>query len=222
MTWRELLSRETLTHRALMSLLMIFYIPGTIYGYYWYENQLRETWSNNPHWQLPFVPDSPTASLLFALALLWLWIQPDRSERGWVRGIRGTLEALAVVTSVKYGIWACAIIFAGAAQGDTIEPSSWMLVASHGAMAVCAVLYGRFFHYGGVTLTIAAAWTFLNDSIDYGFDVYPYLPFELKDDVSVVAWCTFLLTAFSVLVAAAVRFNLPLNKLNRLAQDKRF
>ncbi|RUS48197.1 DUF1405 domain-containing protein [Cohnella sp. AR92] len=222
MTWRALLSREVLTYRGLMLLLMLFYIPGTIFGYYWYDDQLKDTFSNNPLWHLPFVPDSPTASLFFTAALLWLWIQPGPSARSWVRGIRGIIEALAVVTSVKYGVWACAIIFAAAAQGDTIEPSSWMLVLSHGAMAVCAVLYGRFFHYGILTLAVAAIWTFLNDSIDYGYGVYPYLPYELKDNVASIAWFTFMLTAFSVLIAVLVRFNPQWNRRLRVAEDKRF
>ncbi|THF78394.1 DUF1405 domain-containing protein [Cohnella fermenti] len=222
MTWRQWLSREVLTHRSLMAILMICYIPGTIYGYYWYENQLRETWNSNPLWQLPFVPDSPTASLFFALALLWLWLRPEPSVHPFVRGVRGVLEALAVVTSLKYGIWACAIIFLGAAQGDTIEPSSWMLVFSHGAMAICAVLYGRFFHYGGIAIAVAAAWTFLNDSVDYGFDVYPYLPYELKNDVTGIAWFTFLLTAFSVFVATWAKFGPTWERGLRIAEDKRF
>ncbi|MCC3376502.1 DUF1405 domain-containing protein [Cohnella sp. REN36] len=206
MNLRAYLSRETLLHPTTLTLLMIFYIPGTIYGYYWYKGQLQDTWEWNPHWQIPFVPDSPTASLLFTIAVLWLWIRPAPNRSPVWRSIRGLVEALAVVTSVKYGIWASAIIFAGAAYGDQLVWEHWMLVASHLSMAVCAVLYARFFHFRIWALAAAAAWTFLNDTVDYGFGVYPYLPNELMDKVPQVAVFTFLLTAFSVLTAGLSRY----------------
>lgn len=186
--------------------MMIIYIPGTLYGYYWYKDQLVNTWNFHPHWQIPFVPDSPTASLFFAAAVLWLWISPGPSRKGWVNGVRAVVEALGVVTSVKYGIWATAVIFAGQAQGDILEWQHWMLVIGHTAMAVCALLYARFFTFGGMALLAAAAWTFLNDTIDYSFGVYPYLPDQLDDDLAYVAAFTVALTALSTASAAISRF----------------
>lgn len=201
-----LLSRSILLHPATLWLLMLIYIPGTLYGYYWYKDQLNRTWVENPHWQIPFVPDSPTASLFFALAVLWLWLSPKRSPYNWINGIRGVVEALAVVTSVKYGVWATAIIFAGYAQGDALRWDSWMLIIGHSAMAVTALLYARFFTFGGMALLVAAAWTFLNDTVDYSFDVFPYLPGQLKDDLFYVGLFTFLLTAVSILAATLAKF----------------
>ncbi|WP_239614199.1 DUF1405 domain-containing protein [Cohnella mopanensis] len=207
MSWLKwLLSRSVLLHPTTLWLMMLIYIPGTVYGYYWYKDQLESTWNNHPHWQIPFVPDSPTASLFFTLAVLWLWICPRRSRRPWVNGIRGVVETLGVVTSVKYGIWATAIIFAGQAQGDVLQWEHWMLIIGHSAMAVMALLYARFFTYGGMALLAAAAWTFLNDTVDYTYDVYPYLPTQLDDDLFYVGLFTFLLTAFSVLCAAVAKF----------------
>ncbi|MBB6674115.1 DUF1405 domain-containing protein [Cohnella nanjingensis] len=218
MNLRAYLSRNILLHRTTMLLLMIFYIPGTIYGYYWYKDQLLDTWKWNPHWQIPFVPDSPTASLFFTIAALWLWIRPAPNRSALWGSIRSLIEALAVVTSVKYGVWASAIIFAGAAYGDQLVWEHWMLVASHLSMAVCAVLYARFFHFRAWALAAAAAWTFLNDTVDYGFGVYPYLPNELMDKLVPVAIFTFLLTALSVLIAGLSRF-LPgaLSRTERMA-----
>ncbi|QTH44886.1 DUF1405 domain-containing protein [Cohnella sp. LGH] len=207
MVWiRWLLSRNVLLHPAILWLTMIIYVPGTVYGYYWYKGQLIETWNEHPHWQLPFVPDSPTASLFFALALLWLWVSPKRSRHAWINAIRGIIETLGVVTSVKYGIWATAIIFAGQAQGDILVWEHWMLIIGHSAMAIMALLYARFFTFGGMALLAAAAWTFLNDTVDYTYDVYPYLPSQLDDDVPYVAMFTFALTALSVLAAAFAKF----------------
>lgn len=111
------------------------------------------------------------------------------------------IEALAVVTSVKYGIWAVAIIFAGQAQGDVLVWQDWMLVVSHTAMAVEALLFVRLFHYRWTALTGAIAWTFLNDTVDYSFGVFPWLPGQLYDNLSAVELFTYLLTLFSGLSA---------------------
>jgi len=205
MNWKYFGSKSFLLHPSTVVLLLLFYVPGTVYGYIWYENQLIDTWNTHPRWQLPFVPDSPTASLFFTAALIWLRIKPDKPRSALVSAVRSVVEALAVVTSIKYGIWAGAIIFAGAAQGDVLVWQDWMLVFSHAAMALCVLLYARFFRFGLKALAVAAGWTFLNDSIDYGFGVYPYLPSELANDVTGVAWFTFALTAASVLAAAVAR-----------------
>ncbi|WP_256757321.1 DUF1405 domain-containing protein [Cohnella sp. WQ 127256] len=215
MSWLKwLLSRNILLHPTTLLLLLLIYIPGTLYGYYWYKDQLESTWNTHPHWQIPFVPDSPTASLFFALAIIWIWVSPRPSSKGWVNGIRGVVETLGVVTSVKYGIWATAIIFAGQAQGSILQWQDWMLIIGHSAMAVTALLYARFFTFGGMALVAAAAWTFLNDTVDYRFDVFPYLPSQLMDDLFYVGLFTFLLTALSVLATAIAKFAFVKNKVN--------
>ncbi len=193
-------------HPAVLWLMMLIYLPGTVYGYYWYKDQLNWTWHHHPYWQIVFVPDSPTASLWFALAVLWLWLLPTRPSGGWLLGLRGIIEALGVVTSVKYGIWATAIIIAGNAQGTPLDWASWMLMVGHTAMAACALLYARFFRFGAFALMAAAAWTFLNDAVDYLYDVFPYLPDTLNDNLRAVCIFTISLTALSVLAAGAARF----------------
>lgn len=222
MSWKLLFSRTFLLQPALLSLLAIFYVPGTIYGYFWYGDQLADTWVEEPHWLLPFVPDSPTASLFFTIALLWLWVRPAPNASPVVRAVRSAVEALGVVTSIKYGVWACSIIFAGAAQGEPLMWEHWMLVGSHGAMAIFALLYARFFHFGAAGLAFAAGWTFLNDGLDYGLGIYPYLPFVLKDDLTGIAWFTFLLTAVSIVSAAWARFSPGFGRRPQLVPNKRF
>jgi uncharacterized membrane protein YpjA len=206
LVWRWLLSKDVLLHPFTLALMMLIYVPGTIYGYYWYKHQLFETWQENPHWQIPFVPDSPTASLLFAVAMAWLWISPQRSHRTWVNSIRSIIEALGVVTSVKYGVWATVILFVYQAQGGMLTLLDWMLIIGHTAMAVTALVYARFFRYGVLALLAAAAWTFLNDTLDYSQAIFPYLPFQLLDDLFAVAVFTFCLTGASVLSAAFGRY----------------
>lgn len=51
-----------LASRSVVWLLFAVNAAGTAYGYYWYRYQLADT----PPLFLPFVPDSPTASLFFS------------------------------------------------------------------------------------------------------------------------------------------------------------
>lgn len=174
---------------------------GTIYGYIWYDSQLIYTYKSGLIWQLIFVPDSPTASLFFTLSILFL-LYPPKSLLG--SSISRFIEALGVVTSVKYGIWAVVIIFAGASKGDELFWQDWMLVISHSAMAVEALLFARFFKFGAIDIIGAAAWTFLNDTVDYTYEVFPNLPRQLENYIGDVQMLTFSLTLFSVFAAWAV------------------
>ncbi|MBY0010183.1 DUF1405 domain-containing protein [Paenibacillus typhae] len=184
-------------HRGIIWLLFIVNVLGTIYGYIWYGNQLEYTAQNYPAWLLPFVPDSPTASLFFTIAL-FLLLYPPKGLKGTL--VRELIEALAVVTSVKYGIWAVGVIFAGGYQGDTISWKDWMLVVSHTGMAVEALIYARFFSFRRM-LPVALLWTLANDMVDYSAGVYPWLPSVLDDDVTQVQYLTILLTLLSAAAA---------------------
>lgn len=187
-------SRELLLNRYFLWLLFWCNLLGTVAGYVWYGDQLAYTWGSYAHWLIVFVPDSPTASFFFTMALLFLLFPPI--SRGWIIA-RHLFEGMAVVTSVKYGVWASAIIFAGAWQGGTIGPLDWMLVASHTIMAVEALLYIRFFAVRTAGLTVALLWTLLNDLLDYTYNINPWLPRELFDDVPAVRNFTVALTLVS-------------------------
>ncbi|KAA9006258.1 DUF1405 domain-containing protein [Paenibacillus spiritus] len=185
--------QEGLTRRWVIWALLAINIPGTVYGYIWYGNQMDYTASTQPAWVLPFVPDSPTASLFFSLALLFL-LYPPRSVGGTV--VRNLVEALAVVTSFKYGVWAVTVILAGGYQGGTLDLKDGMLIFSHAGMALEALLYaGKF----GCRRMIPAAlgWAILNDLVDYTLGVYPWLPSELEDNVVQVQYFTLMLSLFS-------------------------
>lgn len=133
-------SREFLLSRSFLWLLFLVNLGGTIYGYIWYEGQLIETFNEHALWQLVFVPDSPTASLFFTVALLYLLFPLQRSY-GISRILQYAIEGLAVVCSVKYGIWAVSMIVAGAWQGGELNWQDYMLMASHLGMAFEALLF---------------------------------------------------------------------------------
>lgn len=177
---------------------------GTIYGYIWYGNQLKYTAETMSPLYLPFVPDSPTASLFFTWFLLILLLGrahdkvTDRKPGG---GISGFVEAFAVITSFKYGIWAVAMIMAGAYQGDRLVWQDWMLTISHLGMAMEALLYYRFYRFRWMAVLFVACWVLLNDIMDYAAGVYPWLPEVLEDDLTQIASFTMLLSWASIAVA---------------------
>ncbi|MEK4485389.1 DUF1405 domain-containing protein [Psychrobacillus sp. FSL H8-0484] len=148
-----------LFNKSFMWLLFFVNLVGTIYGYIWYEGQLSVTESKF----LLFVPDSPTASLFFTIALLgWLL------KQNWK-----LIEALALITLVKYGLWAVVMNIWMYIENDYLGWMGWMLVASHFAMALQAVLYIPFYRFTWVHILIASVWTLHNDVIDYVFGQMP-------------------------------------------------
>lgn len=196
-------SRAFLLNRSFLWLLFLVNFAGTIYGYIWYEHQIIETLNENALWQVIFVPDSPTASLFFTLALLYLLFPPQKPSRLMSLG-RSLIEALAVVCSVKYGIWAVSMIVAGGWQGAEWQWEHYMLIASHLGMAFEALLFFRFMKAGIASLVVATGWLLLNDTVDYKYEIFPYLADELYDDLTAVRAFTYGLSIFSFVAAALV------------------
>lgn len=203
--WRFFWSEHFFFSKIILWLLFITNAAGTVYGYIWYGNQLRLTYETMDRWLLPFVPDSPTASLFFTLSLLFIII--DRSmARGTehsrlYKGIRAFIDAFAVVTSIKYGIWAVAMIAAGGAQGDAIVWKEWMLVVSHLGMALQVILFSRYMRFGQISIVLVAIWVFINDYLDYHRMIYPWLPNILEDDLSIIEVFTVFLSLCGLLIA---------------------
>ncbi|ATP39635.1 hypothetical protein CSE16_05985 [Solibacillus sp. R5-41] len=148
-----------INHRAFLLLLLVINIFGTVYGYYWYGSQLANT---EPIFYI-FVPDSPTASLFFCLVIV-----------GWLLGKHFKLmEVLALITLIKYGLWAVVMNLLTLAETGELDRMGWMLVASHFMMAVQAVLYLPKYRFELWHVMVAAVWTLHNDIIDYLFGQMP-------------------------------------------------
>nr|WP_051005518.1 DUF1405 domain-containing protein [Paenisporosarcina sp. TG-14] len=172
-----------------MWLLLIINILGTVYGYYWYRWQMEIT---EPIF-LIFVPDSPTASLFFSIALF-----------GWLIGLHFKLiEALALITLVKYGLWAVAMNIWTQFEAGPIGFVGWMLVVSHFAMALQAVLYIPMYKFNWFHLLIAAIWTLHNDVIDYVFGQMPIYS-SLSEFTQTIGYFTFWLSIACILLAIMV------------------
>ncbi|NIK12294.1 DUF1405 domain-containing protein [Alkalibacillus almallahensis] len=172
-----------LLDRRLLLFLLIVNFFGTIYGYIWYEPQLEITSTVF----IPFVPDSPTASLFFVIVLAGFLIGRHFSY----------IEALAMVTLFKYGVWAVIMNILTYFNGQEVGIMSLMLIVSHGAMAIQALLFAPFYKIEWRHLMVAAIWTLHNDIIDY---VYGQMPMysTLTEYEQHIGYFTFWLSILSI------------------------
>ena len=170
--------------RLVLWILLLINIPGTIYGYIWYESQLNIT----PPKFLIFVPDSPTASLFFCFVLIAFLLR-----KNWP-----LIEALAIVTLFKYGIWAVVMnILTYFVDGLNIY--GYMLIFSHLGMAIQGLLYAPYYRIKPIHLVIAAIWTLHNDVIDYVFFMMPRYS-VLDQYIPQIGYFTFWLSMVSILI----------------------
>jgi uncharacterized membrane protein YpjA len=165
-------------------LLLLINVPGTIYGFVWYWNQLKAT----PWYFTPFVPDSPTASLFFVFVLIAFLLKTN-----WP-----LFEALAGVTLIKYGIWAVVMNSSSVMAGAPLTSDIIMLNLSHAGMAIQALIYAPYFRIKPWHLIVALIWTVHNDIIDYVFGMFPWLSSGLMPYLSQIGYFTFWLGLFSV------------------------
>jgi len=196
-----------LRHKAVLSVLFVINLLGTIYGYIWYEPQLRDT----PLIYWPFVPDSPTASLFFTV-VLGLWIVGKRSP---------LLETLAFITLIKYGVWAVVmnVLFLRTlgSDADTFTVlMALMLMVSHGAMAVQALLYAPFMTWTIRSFVLTLVWVIHNDVVDYVLGQWPRYP-ALAEHIMWIGYGSFWLTGLCFLVGYVLVLRTSLdNKVMRM------
>ncbi|WP_214887953.1 DUF1405 domain-containing protein [Exiguobacterium sp. s142] len=179
-----------LKHKAVLTFLFIVNLLGTIYGYVWYEPQLRDT----PLIYWPFVPDSPTASLFFTIVLA-LWLLKKNSP---------LIETLAFITLIKYGVWAVVmnVLFLMKLGDDAdtfIVLMAVMLMLSHGAMAVQAFLYAPFMRWTVSSFVLTLIWVIHNDVVDYVLGQWPRYP-SLAEHIMWIGYGSFWLTGICFFV----------------------
>ncbi|WP_018660387.1 DUF1405 domain-containing protein [Heyndrickxia acidiproducens] len=175
-----------LADRRTLQLLFFINIAGTLYGYYWYGWQLKET----PPQFLIFVPDSPTASLFFVFVLLAFLLR-----KSWPY-----IEALAIVTLFKYGIWAAVMNLLLLYVNGSLPWQGYMLIASHLAMALEGMLFAPFYRFKWKHLMVAAVWALHNDVIDYVFMQFPRYE-DLDRYIREIGYFAFWLSIASLMVA---------------------
>ncbi|KEZ53026.1 DUF1405 domain-containing protein [Metabacillus indicus] len=175
-----------LVRQPFLFLMFTVNLFGTLYGYYWYRYQLYET----PAIFLPFVPDSPTASLFFTIVMLGFLFKRNFP----------LIEALAIITLFKYGIWAVVMNLLVLNETGVLDPVGYMLILSHLGMAVQGLLYAPFYRFKAWHLAAAAVWTLHNEIIDYVFGQMPKYS-VLMNYLPEIGYFTFWLSLFSIYLA---------------------
>lgn len=177
---------EIIKQKNFLYLMLFINIFGTIYGYIWYGYQLRET----PIYFLPFVPDSPTASLFFVFVLIAFLLK---------KNVR-LFEALALITLFKYGIWAVFMNLFVFIETGSLSLAGWLLIFSHLGMAIQGLLYAPFYRFNTIHIVIAGLWTVHNEIIDYVFGMMPRYS-VLSQYMAPIGYFTFWLSVVSIFLA---------------------
>ncbi|HBT48255.1 MAG TPA: DUF1405 domain-containing protein [Peptococcaceae bacterium] len=141
--------------------LLVVNLLGSLYGYYWYREQLAATpWI----WWI-FTPDSPLSTSLFTLALT-LALKGKGSP---------FLRLLAAAGVIKYGLWAAVVITDYWLKGGPAELLEAMLCLSHLGMALEGLIFIRHWPFGRRHVLGVGGWLVLNDYVDYALGWHPYL-----------------------------------------------
>jgi len=171
-----------------MRLLLLINLIGSIYGFYWYKNQLSET----PGILKLFVPDSPTASLLFTVALFMLLIKKPKPF----------LMLMACGWLIKYGIWAAIINTHFYLIGGQYTFTNFHLTLSHLGMAAEGLLFIDDVDYNKYHLFLLICLMIISDALDYRLGIHPWL-FDLSQlqvaKISIVLLTVFISVYFTLL-----------------------
>jgi uncharacterized membrane protein YpjA len=145
-------------------------IAGTIYGFWWYKEQLGIT----PYRYWLFTPDCPFYTLLFSFVLIEALSRAKNKEIS----LKGDwFSTIVYFGLIKYGAWTIfVLILSLSAPGVKWQFQDTILLISHGGMLIEGVLFLPRPKIKTFPGTIAFLWFLLNDYLDYFHGVYPTLP----------------------------------------------
>jgi len=184
--------RYMLIQKNFLILLFIVNLLGTIYGYYWYKSQLVIT----PMYFIPFVPDSPTASLFFTIFLAFFIFGRNIPY----------IEALAITSLFKYGTWAVVMNLLTLMIDGSLRWEGYMLMASHAGMAIQGLLYAPYYKIKLRHLTVASIFLLHNEIIDYVFGMMPIYS-SLSTYMKEIGYFTFWLSILTIIITYQLTIN---------------
>lgn len=157
---------------------------GSLYGFYWYWPQLRET----PVRYWPVVPDSPGSTFLLAV-----WLLLMLGGVSWRRPAMQLLAAVAFLSNMKYGLWTAVVLpQAGIKYGWEFDFVH--LTLSHLAMWAQGLLFARYYKPALWPAAAAVLWMWCQDLLDYRLLMtHPTLPYPAEFAFArgvAVAWST--------------------------------
>lgn len=173
--------RKIITKPYFLLMLFCINLTGSIYGFYWYRQQISDT----PSILKVFVPDSPTASLLFTLAILMILIKKPRPF----------VIMMACAWLIKYGLWAVIINTHYFFIGGDYTFTNFHLTLSHLGMALEGFIFINEVNVINksyiLTLTVLMI---ISDAVDYTLGIHPWLFAQSQWNIACVS--IILLTLF--------------------------
>ncbi|MHB9144239.1 MAG: DUF1405 domain-containing protein [Symbiobacteriia bacterium] len=167
--------KEVATARPWWWVLFAINLAGTVYGMYWYWDQLAVT----PVYLWLFTPDCPLASLYFTVTL-GLWLAGLRSR--W-------FEAVTFVTSVYFGVWTVVVIGQYFTVHQTFDWANFMLAVSHVGLTIEGFLFLWVYRPRLRFQLLASGWILLQWYFDYYQGTHPWLQApELLGSVQTFSW----------------------------------
>ena len=109
------------------------------------------------------------------------------------------MEALAIITLFKYGVWAVIMNLLTLVTTGSLSWQGYMLIASHLGMAIQGILFAPFYRIKPWHLVFAAIWTIHNEIIDYVFEMMPRYG-DLMQYMNSIGYFTFWLSIVSIWV----------------------
>lgn len=170
-------NKQWLIDKKILISLIIINLLGSIYGFYWYREQLAVT----PWYLWLFTPDCPLFALLFVFVLLGFLL----NKRNHI------LETITWMGLIKYGIWTVFVItlFFYAVFKHDLQVSNQFLAAetalliSHIGMFIEGCILTRYLKLTRINVLVTGIWFLLSDVLDYGVGVYPCLPYQSHYDI---------------------------------------
>lgn len=181
--------KELLLQPFFLKGLIIINFLGSLYGFYWYKEQLV----NTPIKYWIYTPDSPMATLIFIPVLIYLLYKKENEY----------IFLLAFVNLIKYGIWAVFVNTQYWVLTGSIHWIEIMLWLSHLGMAVEGFLYLLMFPPTIKAWLLISLWSLWNDYVDYFWGLHPYL--YLEEQIPSVAVFTLVLTLAIILLTGIMR-----------------
>jgi uncharacterized membrane protein YpjA len=149
---------------------------GAAFGFFYYQGMF----SLFPPYLWVFIPDSPFATFLFAIALLLI-------HRG--RGNEG-LNFLASIGVMKYGLWTLFVIlfYPEYFLSPPVKGFYLLMFVLHFGMVVEPLLILPSTKPRRRVLCLTLGWFLLQDAVDYGIGTHPLIRFPFLETGTVAAF----------------------------------
>src|SRR5699024_6166159 len=158
---------------------------GTIYGYLWYAGQLAITQAVF----ILFVLDSLIATLFFTFFLIFFIFIENALF----------IEVFVLISLFSFGSWAVAMNILTLIVNGELPWEGYMLIVSHGAMAIQGLIYLPYYKIKLKHLTVAGVFLLHNEIIDYVYGMMPIYS-SLSAYQNEIGYFTFWLSIFTLIL----------------------